>query len=231
MVFLELRRDSRVTTGNSGCLLCWPRQVQSSIRVAKESWGLLSSDCRANRPHLGLCPEANVPLQGRQGSRGCIPDAPGETGIHLEWKQRTPLCSRVATGISWSSLGGLKGVKPPEAFGERSRDWSLGHAGDEGPHLSMTGEISGLFSSGGPSVRFLTRYDGEVSEPLVGRQGSRVSMRVARGSASLLPSHGRGIWPRDVLKKVSRGLSRVEAGNPGFPRLVQVTSGGFSWWL
>ena len=28
-----------------------------------------------------------------------------------------------------------------------------------------------------------------------------------------------------VLKKVSRGLSRVEAGNPGFPRLVQVTSG------
>ena len=71
----------------------------------------------------------------------------------------------------------------------------------------------------------------EVSEPLVGRQGSRVSMRVAMGSASLLPSHGRGIWPRDVLKEVSRGLSRVEAGNPGFPRLVQVTSGGFSWWL
>ena len=29
-------------------------------------------------------------------------------------------------GISWSSLGGLKGVKPPEAFGEWSRDWSLG---------------------------------------------------------------------------------------------------------
>src|SRR5574341_492883 len=37
----------------------------------------------------------------------------------------------------------------------------------------------GVVSSGGPSVRFLTRYDGEVSEPLVGRQGSRVSMRVA----------------------------------------------------
>ena len=34
-----------------------------------------------------------------------------------------------------------------------------------------------------------------------------------------------------VLKKVSRGLSRVEAGHPGVPRLVQVTSGGFSWWL
>src|SRR5574341_2068374 len=96
---------------------------------------------------------------------------------------------------------------------------------------SDLGGVSGWFSSGGPRVRFLTRCDGEVSEPLGGRQGSRVSTRVARGSASLLPSHGRGIWPRDVLKKVSRGLSRVEAGNPGFPRLVQVTSGGFSWWL
>ena len=29
----------------------------------------------------------------------------------------------------------------------------------------------------------------------MGRQGSRVSMRVARASASLLSSHGRGIWP------------------------------------
>src|SRR5574337_1099956 len=154
VVFLELRRASRVTTGNSGCLLCWPRQVQSSIRVAKESWALLSSDCRANRPHLGLCPEANVPLQGRQGSRGCIPDAPGETGIHLEWKQRTPLCSRMATGISWSSLGGLKGVKPPEAFGERSRVWSLGHAGDEGPHLPMTGESRGCSRAAAPVCGF-----------------------------------------------------------------------------
>ena len=30
MVFLELRRDSRVTTGNSGCLLCWPRHTVGS---------------------------------------------------------------------------------------------------------------------------------------------------------------------------------------------------------
>src|SRR5574340_272967 len=61
--------------------------------------------------------------------------------------------------------------------------------GDEAANIRKGGGISGLFSSGGPRVRFLTRYDGEVSEPLVGRQGSRVSMRVARGSASLLPSH------------------------------------------
>ena len=29
----------------------------------EESWGLLMGHGRANRPHLGLCPETNVPLQ------------------------------------------------------------------------------------------------------------------------------------------------------------------------
>ena len=42
---------------------------------------------------------------------------------------------------------------------------------------------------------------------------------------ALLSSHGRGIGPQDALKKDSRGLSRVAAGNPGFPRLVPVISG------
>ena len=40
------------------------------------------------------------------------------------------------------SLGGLKGVKPPEALGERSRDWSLGHAGDLGL-ISGSGRFPG----------------------------------------------------------------------------------------
>ena len=34
-----------------------------------------------------------------------------------------------------------------------------------------------MFSSGGPSVRFLTRYDGEVSEPEGGRRRGRQRMR------------------------------------------------------
>ena len=53
-------------------------------------------------------------------------------------------------------------------------------------------------------------------------------MHVVRGSPSLFSSHGRGIGPEDVLKKDSRGLSWVAAGNPGFHRLVPVTSGSFS---
>ena len=90
------------------------------------------------------------------------------------------------------------------------------------------GGISWFFWSCGASVGFLTRYDGEIREPLVWRQGNQVSMRVVRGSAALLLSHGRGIGPQEVLKKESRGLSRVVAGNPGFPQLVLVTSGSIS---
>ena len=84
--------------------------------------------------------------------------------------------------------------------------------------------VSWVFSSCSSSVVLLTRYNGELREPLLWRQGSQVSMRMARGSASLLSSHGRGIAPQDTLKD-SRGLFRVGAGNPWFLRLVPVISG------
>ena len=60
----------------------------------------------------------NVPLKGRQGSQGGVPDSPGESG--LEGKPRMPLSSQVATHISWSPLSGLKGVRPSLQFGESS---------------------------------------------------------------------------------------------------------------
>ena len=47
------------------------------------------------------------------------------------------------------------------------------------------------------------------------------------GERVLLLSHGRGIGPQDAPKD-SQGLSRVAAGNPGFPGLELVTSGRFS---
>ena len=121
-----------------------------SIRVSRESYGLLSSHCRANRPHLDLCSETNVPLQGRQGSRGCSQDSPGESGL-VEWKQRTLLSSRVSTGISWSPLSALKGVKPPVEFGERTPDCFPVHAGKEGPHLAMTGASRGFYRAAAPA--------------------------------------------------------------------------------
>ena len=106
-------------------------------------------------------------------------------------------------GIFWSPLSGLKGVKPPVEFSERTRDCSLGPAGKEGPHLAMTGESRGFPRAVARRVVFLSSYDGELREPLLWRQGSQVSTRVARGSMALLSSHGRGIGPQDVLKKDS----------------------------
>ena len=96
------------------------------------------------------------------------------------------------------------------------------------PSSCDDGGVSWVFSSCGVSVGFLTRYDGELREPLLWRQGSQVSMCVAEGCASLLSSHGSRIGLQDALKKDSLGLFRVAAGNPGFPRHVPVASGSFS---
>ena len=145
----------------------------------------------------------------------------------LEWKQRTPLSSRVPTGNTWSPLSGLKGVKPLVVFGERTRDCSLGHAGNEGPHLAMIGAPPAFYRAVASVWGFPRGMTGSSGSLSCGAREVRSPMRVARGSGSLLSSHGRGIGPQDALKKDSRGLSRVVAGNPGFPRLVLVTSGSF----
>ena len=67
---------------------------------------------------------------------------------------KTPPASAAAAGDMGLTPGKgrslHKGVKPPEAFGERPRDWSLGHAGDEGPHLSMTAESWGCSRAAAP---------------------------------------------------------------------------------
>ena len=88
-----------------------------------------------------------------------------EVSPHLEWKQRTSLCFRVGTSSSCRPLSGLKGVKPPVEFGERTRDCSLGHSGNEGPHLSMTWE-SRVFSRAAAPVLGFSR----------GTMGSSVSL-------------------------------------------------------
>ena len=133
---------------------------------------------------------------------------------HLEGKPRTPLSSRVATRVSWS----------PRAA---SRESSLLFRLERGPGLLSRpcrkrrpsaredGGVSGVSSSCGALGGFLARHDEDLREPLVRRQGSQVSMRVARGSASLLSSHGRGLGPRDALKD-SRSFSGG-SGKPSFP--------------
>ena len=152
--------------------------------------------------------------------------AGSQASSRVEAKTSILLCTRdgyLLEPTEWSKRSHSScGVWKVES-GLRSRTW-----GKRRPSSRDDGGLSGFFSSEGPSVGFLTRYDAKLSEPLLGHPGSRVSMRVAKGCGSLLSSHGRGIGPRDALKKDSRGLSRVAAGNPRFPRLVQVTSGSFS---
>ena len=146
----------------------------------------------------------------------------------LEGKPRTPLSSRVATRVSWSPLSGLKGVQPPLPFGERTRDCSPGHAGKEGPQLARTGASQGFPRAAAPVGVFsrgTTRISGSLS---CGAREVRSPCAWRGGSASWLSSHGRGLGPRDALKKDSRGLSSVVAGNPYFPRLLPVASRSFS---
>ena len=95
------------------------------------------------------------------------------------------------------------------------------------PSAREDGGVSGVSSSCGARGGFLLRHDKDLREPLVRRQGSQVSMHVARGSASWHSSHWRGLGPRDALKKDSRFLSRGAAGNPRFPRLLPGTLGNF----
>ena len=116
-----------------------------SIRVARESWGLLSSHCRANGPHLGLCPETPCSSPVITGSSGLNSRFTCGVSPRLEFRQRTPLSSRVVTGISWSPLSVLNGVKPPVELGERTRDCSLCPSGKEGPHVAMTAESRVFF--------------------------------------------------------------------------------------
>ena len=61
--------------------LLWPHGCPVSIRVARGSCGLLSSQYRANRPHLGLCPETPCSSLVVTGISGCIQGSPGESGL------------------------------------------------------------------------------------------------------------------------------------------------------
>ena len=132
----------------------------------------------------------------------------------LEGKQRTPLSSRVATGVSWSPLSGLKGVKPPVEFGERTQDCSPGHAGKEDPHLAMTG-ASCWFSRAGEPVwdfsRGMTGSSGSLScgarkvrSPWAGQGGARHCSQVRVGESGLMTGRKRTLdvflgWRQETL--------------------------------
>ena len=172
------------------------------IWIVRGSWGLLSSHCRANRPHLDLCPE--TPCSSPVATGISVLHSRFTQGVrpHLEWKQRSRLSSLVVTDISWSLLSGLKGVKPAVESLERTQDLSVGPERTEGPHLAMTGESPGFFLScwatcgvslelrrgtqgasrvapGKSSLH--SSCEGDCNIPLESRQGNQASRRVEGG--------------------------------------------------
>ena len=139
------------------------------------------------------------------------------------WRE-TRVSSRVVTG----SLGPLELPKGTQAFSRVLRG-NLGLLSRccrrKGPNLALMGASPGLSRVAAGGLRSLSRYHGELREPLVLPQGSQVSIQVARASTGVLWSHGRGIRPQFAWKGESQGVSRVAAGSVGSLKLPQGPEG------
>src|SRR5574341_1033634 len=102
--------------------------------------------------------------------------------------RKNPALLTCRDGYLLELTGWTKGVQPPEAFGERSRDWPLGNAGDEGLHLAMPGESRGCSRaaargggfSRGTTARSVSLSWGarQVGSPCEWRGGARHGSRV-----------------------------------------------------
>ena len=110
MVFLELQRDSRVTTGISGFPLGWPWEAQSSPRVARESWGWRSSHCRAEE----TSPKRNEEGAEAHSVRASPAAVRGPYCIgHCAGPRRPPKLSTWTQFFHWSAGFGEPGRAPP----------------------------------------------------------------------------------------------------------------------
>ena len=136
---------------------------------------------------------------------------------------KTPLSSQVATRISWSPLSGLKGVEPPLQFGERTRDYSPGQAGKEGPHLAMTGASQGFPRAAAPVGVFsrgTTRISGSLS------CGARELMSPCAWRGELVITLESWEVTR-ASRRVEEGLSRSFSGGGGKPSFPSTSAGDY----
>ena len=145
----EPRGFSRVAAGFSSYdvehrePLVVPQGSPISIQVVRATWELLMSHCRANRPHLGMCPQIPCSFPMATGISWCIQGSPGESGpARVEGNNSALLSSCNAYHLeqtewpkgSQASCGVLR-----EDSGLLSRPCRK-----RGPHLEMTGKSRGF---------------------------------------------------------------------------------------
>ena len=169
MDFLEFRWDSRVTTGNSGFLLCWPRKSNLPFELPGRAGDWAPFTEGQTRPHLGLYPGLNVPLHRRQGFGVAFHTHPGsQASSRGEAKDSTLFSSRdryLLEPIEWP-----KGSKASCEVWRKDQGLLSRSGRKRCPQSRDDGGVSWVFPSCGASVGFLTRYDGELREPLMWRQ-------------------------------------------------------------
>ena len=90
---LELRRGSQPSP--------WvgPGKPNLPLGLRGKAGGGARVTAGPKRPHLSVCPGPNFPLQGRQGSRGCIPGSPGEAEGARWMESRLLLMSQCACPV------------------------------------------------------------------------------------------------------------------------------------
>ena len=213
---LELRRGFQA----SSCV--GPGKPNLPFELRGKAEGCTRVTAGPKRPHLGLFRDLTFLSREDRDLRVAVQTPPGsQASPRGQAKYAALLSSRDADLLEPNEW-----PQGSQAFSSVWREDSglcSGSGRKRRPSPREDGGFSGVSSSCGARGGFLTRQDEDLREPLVRCQGSQVSVHVARGSASWLSSHGRGLGPPDALKKDTRGLSGVAAGKPHFPRLLPGT--------
>ena len=157
--------------------LVLPQGRPMSIRVARGSWGLISSHCRAYRPHLGLCPETPCFSPVATGIRVAVKIHPWSQASSRVEAKNSPLLSS-CNGYFLEPIEWTKGSRAScgvlrEDSGLLSRPSRKSRASSRDDWGNLL-----LFSPAGVQcVRFLSSYDGELREHHVWQQGRKSSLQ------------------------------------------------------
>ena len=191
IVFLELRRDSRVPRRFQASSCVGPGKPNLPFDLQGKAGGYARVTAGPKRTHLGVCPGPNSLSREDRDLGVALQTPPGSQASPRGEAKDSALLSSLEADL-------LGPTEWPQGSQTSSSVWRedselLSSPGRKRrPSPRDDGGFSGVSSSCGARGGFLTRHDEDVREPLLRRQGSQVSMRVARGSASWLSSHGRG---------------------------------------